>query len=83
MQATVAVCQNSKDERILDASAWFFWVSFAAQHAEPAGISWKLRWNYVTMKLEACRTVSVKHIGEIPAEIALINDLLEGSQTYA
>jgi len=35
-------------------------------HVEPAGISWQLRWNYVTMKLEACRTVSVKHIWEFP-----------------
>ncbi|TKJ38307.1 MAG: hypothetical protein CEE38_05995 [Planctomycetes bacterium B3_Pla] len=32
----------------------------APWHAEPVGILLKLRWNYVIMRLEACRSVSVK-----------------------
>jgi len=42
-RATLAVCQNGKKERILDAGAWLFRCFLAVRHVEPAGIFLKSR----------------------------------------
>ena len=56
---------NSVNSFGFDTNAWFFCVYFAVWLVEAAVVLLKLRWNYVIMKLEAYRSVSVKCIWDI------------------